>query len=129
MKSNKQRRAELKAKKAAKRIRAERAVKLEASTRGVAVERTALAPDNRRYYAASSFVARGYYVDLPFECEKCGKPQTWTAAQQKWWYEVAKGGVFTTARLCRSCRQRERARREEARRLSLEGLERKRLRE
>jgi hypothetical protein len=124
MKSNKQRRAELKAKKAAKRAEAERAVKRIALARGVVVNRTALTPDNS--YSVPAFVERGYYVDLPFECQECGEPQTWTAAQQKWWYEVAKGNVWTTARLCRPCRRRERTRREEARRTSLEGLERKR---
>jgi hypothetical protein len=124
MKSNKQRRAELKAKRAAERAEAARALKLETVARGVAVDRTALAPDNS--YGVPDFVERGYYVDRPFECQECGEPQTWTAAQQKWWYEVAKGSVWTTARLCRRCRQRERARREEARLVSLEGLERKR---
>jgi hypothetical protein len=123
MKSNKQRRAELKARKTAKRIKAERAAKLNAAMNGVAVDRSALAPDNS--YSVPAFVERGYYVDLPFECQDCGEPQTWTAAQQKWWYEVAKGNVWTTARLCRPCRRRERVRREESRRVSLEGLERK----
>ena len=52
---------------------------------------------------------RGHYVDEPFVCQGCGTSQIWTAAQQKWWYEVAKGSVFSTARLCRSCRQQERA--------------------
>jgi hypothetical protein len=123
MKSNKQRRAELKAKKIAKRVKAELAAKLNALTKGVEVDRSALAPDNS--YSVPAFVERGYYVDLPLECQDCGEPQTWTAAQQKWWYEVAKGNVWTTARLCRPCRRRERARREESQRVSLEGLERK----
>ncbi|HWE39875.1 MAG TPA: zinc-ribbon domain containing protein [Isosphaeraceae bacterium] len=124
MKSNKQRRAELKARKAARRAEAERAVKLDALAHGVAVDRTALAPDPSD--SVPAFVERGYYVDRPFECRECGVPQTWTAAQQKWWYEVAKGNVWTTARLCRPCRRRERARREEARRVSQEGLDRQR---
>ena len=124
MKSNKQRRAELKAKRAAKRAEAERASKLEALIGGVAVNRTALAPDHS--YSVPDFVERGYYVDRPFECQECGEPQIWTATQQQWWYEVAKGSVWSTARLCRPCRQRERAQREEARRVSLEGRQRKR---
>src|SRR6185312_6133001 len=120
MKSNKQRRAELKARKAAKRAEAERTVKLEALARGVAVDRAALAPDNS--YGVPDFVVRGYYLDRPFRCQQCGEPQTWTAAQQKWWYEVAKGSVWTTATRCRPCRLRERTRREEARRIHSEGL-------
>jgi hypothetical protein len=131
MKSGKQRRTELQAKREAKQKKVERAVKeaereikLKALARGIAVNRSALAPDNS--YSFPDFVERGFYVDIPFECRNCGKPQTWTATQQKWWYEVAKGGVWTKATLCRPCRQRERARQEDARRISQEGLERKR---
>lgn len=124
MKSGKQRRAELKAKRVAKRWASVLKDMRAAMTKGVAVDPSQLAPDGS--YSRPDFVERGYYVDKPFECHHCGAPQTWTAAQQKWWYEVAKGGVWTTARLCRACRQRERARREEARRVHLEGLARKR---
>lgn len=109
MKSNKKRRTELRAKKAAKRLAAERAFRLEALARGIVVDRSALAPSNS--YSVPAFVMRGYYVDIPFECQACGEPQTWTAAQQKWWYEVAKGNVWSTAKFCRPCRRRERARR------------------
>jgi hypothetical protein len=87
--------------------------RLDASASGVAVDLRALAPHNS--YSQPDFVERGYYVDKPFECQACGISQTWSAAQQKWWYEVAKGDVFSTAKLCRPCRQEERARREEAR--------------
>ena len=47
---------------------------------------------------------------MPFECKSCGKGQVWTASQQKWWYETAKGAVWTPARRCRPCRARERKR-------------------
>jgi hypothetical protein len=131
MKSGKQRRAELDARKKARAARsvAERAAaaraELERATaRGVAVNRAALAPHNS--YGEPEFVTRGFYADQPFECADCGKAEVWTAAQQKWWYEVAKGDVFTTARRCRACRRRERERRAEARRVHLEGLARKR---
>ena len=68
--------------------------------RGVAVDPTALTPHNS--YSPPDFVERGYYVDKPFVCQACGISQTWTAAQQKWWYEVAKGDVFSTATQCRA---------------------------
>jgi hypothetical protein len=84
--------------------------KLNALARGVAVDLRALAPHGS--YSQPDFVRRGYYVDMPFVCQVCGIPQTWTAAQQKWWYEVAKGSLFSTAKLCRSCRRRESAREE-----------------
>lgn len=89
-----------------------------ALARGVAVEVSALAPHNS--YGQPEYVERGYYIDIPFACRVCGIPQTWTAAQQKWWYEVAKGYVYSTATRCRPCRQGERARREAAR-LGLKG--------
>lgn len=68
------------------------------------------------------FLIRGYYRDEPFKCRDCGKPEVWTASQQKWWFELAKGGLFTKATRCRSCRRRERERRSEARRTHLKGL-------
>ena len=54
------------------------------------------------------FVIRGYYRDEEFSCKDCGKKEIWTAKRQKWWYEVAKGMVFTKAVLCKSCRSKRR---------------------
>lgn len=79
-----------------------------------------LAPDNS--YSTPDFVTRGFYVDRPFDCKACAKPQVWTATQQKWWYETAKGNVWTVAVLCKPCRQKERERKAEARRVHLDGL-------
>ena len=90
----------------------------------VPVNAAALAPYNS--YGTPKFVERGYYEDVPFTCAACGARQLWTAWQQKWWYEVAKGYVDSTAKLCRACRRREQARRAEARQVHLEGLKRKR---
>jgi len=56
-----------------------------------------------------------YYYDVEFSCMDCGKPETWTAAQQKWWYEKEGGYFFATAVRCRSCRAEERKRKNEAR--------------
>ena len=125
--SGKRRRAEIKAARARRRERAARA-EHKAHTPGphgaVRVNPERLAPDAS--YGAPDFVERGYYVDLPFECIDCGRREVWRATQQKWWYEVARGGAWTTARRCRSCRRRERERRAEARRTHLEGIARKR---
>jgi hypothetical protein len=93
--------------------------------RTVPVDESALAPYNS--YGLPPFVARGFYVDVPFRCAACGRHEIWRAAQQKWWYEVAKGSVESTAKLCRPCRRKEQARRADARRTHLEGLARKRL--
>ena len=45
------------------------------------------------------------YQDMEFTCEVCGKQEVWTAEEQKWWYEVAKGHLFTRATRCRDCRK------------------------
>lgn len=47
-----------------------------------------------------------YYIDKPFNCIDCGKSEVWTAHQQKWYYEVAKGSLYATAIRCRNCRKR-----------------------
>ena len=47
-----------------------------------------------------------YYVDKPFVCRDCGAEEIWTARQQKWWYEVAKGHIDSTAVRCRPCRKK-----------------------
>ena len=66
-------------------------------------------------YSTPDFAERGYYIDKPFSCRDCGEPQVWTAEQQKWWYEVAQGNVFSTATRCRACRRQDRTRKEAAR--------------
>jgi hypothetical protein len=89
----------------------------------VPVDEASLAPHNS--YGVPDFVRRGYYLDSEFRCAGCGSHQVWTAKQQKWWFEVAKGFAYSAAKLCRPCRRRERARRAEARRVHLEGVARK----
>lgn len=137
MTSNKQKRAEMEARKAAERekrlvkaVVAARQEKLDflqaARLRGeVLVNPERLAPSNS--YDTPEFVQRGTYRPIAFTCKTCGKAETWTPHQQKWWYEAAKGGLFTTATMCRPCRGKERARKEEARRTHLEGLARKKV--
>src|SRR5262245_57334809 len=45
-----------------------------------------------------------YYRDYEFTCADCGSRQVWTAEQKKWWYEVAKGSIYSGAKRCRACR-------------------------
>ena len=45
-----------------------------------------------------------YYEDVEFTCRDCKKVEVWTAHQQKWYYEVAKGSLFATAVRCHDCR-------------------------
>ena len=77
-----------------------------AQHRLIGVDRTALARFNSWGYP--EFVCGGYYVDQAFECAYCGAPEIWRAAQQKWWYEVAKGAVYSTAKYCINCRRKRR---------------------
>ena len=66
-----------------------------------------------------------YYPDKIFYCRDCGWKCVWTAENQKWWYEVMRGFIETTAIRCRACRIKERERKAQARRLSEEGRRRK----
>ncbi len=50
-----------------------------------------------------------YYRDELFVCKACGKLETWTALQQRWWYEIAHGPIDSTAVACRACRKAKRA--------------------
>lgn len=128
MKSNKQRRAELRelrAKQEAKReaqaiARREQLNREKMPQDAVICHPELLAPSNS--YGVPPFVTRGYYIDLPFQCVDCQKQEVWLASQQQWWYEVAKGDVSSLANRCRPCRKIERDRKTEARRIHLEGL-------
>jgi hypothetical protein len=50
-----------------------------------------------------------YYRDELFVCKSCGKLETWTALQQRWWFEIARGLIDSTAVACRACRKAKRA--------------------
>lgn len=102
MKSSKQRRLEIKAKRRAK------AEKLKVDTfkasnelpvGAVKADHLELAHNNT--YGSLPW----FYVDVPFTCIDCGAYETWTAKSQKWFYEVAKGSIFATAIRCSSCRK------------------------
>lgn len=127
MKSSQQRRAEIATKRqahrdteAAEQSSAQKARWEREAAGGVLVDSSKLAADGSA--SVPEFVGRGYYMDEPFACQECGREEIWTATQQKWWYEVAKGSVWTTARLCRPCRRDARERRSEARRIHLDGI-------
>jgi Probable zinc-ribbon domain len=123
MKSGKQRKEEIKAKRLvrlAKYVEAGKNSPLDAIRFGaVAADHTRLRPHNS-YDALPEF-----YMDCAFVCKDCGSSELWTAKQQKWWYEIAKGPFGSRAVRCKPCRAIERARADEARRVSLEGMQRK----
>ncbi len=66
-----------------------------------------------------------FYVDKLITCRNCGKQEVWWAEKQKWWYEVAKGSIESTAIKCRECRKIDKERKTEARKVHLEGIEKK----
>lgn len=106
MKSNRQRRREIKA----RRLRRARQLQ----------ELNTASPDARRppeaVEADLAILARNnnsyglplFYVDRPFHCRDCGSDELWTAKQQKWWYEVVGGNINSIAVRCRSCRRQRR---------------------
>ncbi|PTT89930.1 hypothetical protein DBR42_06915 [Pelomonas sp. HMWF004] len=114
MKSNKQRRAEI------KQLRLERAARATAHVQGVdrldpralrtlgaeIADQEALA----RHNAPSACISRPeFYVDRPFRCRDCGSQEVWTAKQQKWWYETIGAKLDSRANRCLPCRRQRRA--------------------
>jgi Probable zinc-ribbon domain len=69
-----------------------------------------------------------YYVDRPFICRDCGSQELWTATQQKWWYEEIGGQIDSVAVRCLPCRRAHQAQRAAVRKAHLEGVAAKRLR-
>ena len=121
-KSNKQRRRELKE---ARSRRTQRKAQAQL-TRTKVLPAGAIAADIRQQAPNNSYsLPPQFYVDRPFTCRDCGAEEVWTAEQQKWWYEVAKGPIFSIAVRCRPCRKIERDRKAEARRIHLEGIAQK----
>ncbi len=110
MKSNKQRRLEIKAK---RRKRAEKAKQPDhfflfcRPADSIASDQSQLT-HNGRYWAYPSF-----YVDELFTCRRCGKQEIWTAKSQKWWYEEAKGNINSVAVHCKKCRSKNRHEKEQ----------------
>jgi predicted nucleic-acid-binding Zn-ribbon protein len=126
MKSNKQRRAEIMARRALrKRMAAIKKDVVPWPPGNVLVDLPRLAPNNSYGYACHDFVARGYYLPIAFTCRDCGVPEVWSAESQKWWYEEMKGDIFTTAIRCRPCRARERERKQLAKQKTAAGYAKK----
>jgi predicted RNA-binding Zn-ribbon protein involved in translation (DUF1610 family) len=92
----------------------------------VRVNYAALAKNKPLYQDAMFYLKAGWYRDYPFNCADCGKLEIWKATQQKWWYEVAKGGILTVAKRCRACRKVFREKRTDHQNSTLAGHEKKR---
>lgn len=132
MKSTKQRRTEIKThrternKKRAERLKQEmlevraRYLTDAAGSGAVMVSKELLG--HHVSYSDPEFLSRGTYLPMHFVCADCGKQEIWTGEQQKWWYEIAKGDLFSIAKRCRPCRAKERKRKADARQVHLDGL-------
>lgn len=113
MKSNKQRRAEIKARrleqvaKAAAQVRVQDARPLWGHVPVLGMEladTTVLARYNNTYAELP-----GFYMAREFTCRDCGSEELWTAKQQKWWYEEMHGPIDSRAVRCLACRRARRA--------------------
>ena len=104
MKSNKQRRLEIKAKrlkKAKKQLKLDAILKIKVLlSEGVVLANHEALKHNNTYFLPK------YYVDVPYRCRDCGSEEIWTAKQQQWWYEVAKGNLNSHAVRCYGCRKK-----------------------
>ena len=109
MKSNKQRRAEI------KQRRLDRAARLAARLRagdGLRLRLAGMEPADREALSRCNntyALLPEWYLDRAFTCRDCGADEVWTAKQQKWWYEVAHGPIDSTAVRCLACRRARRA--------------------
>jgi len=120
MKSGKQRRAEIMAR---RRERASSAMGLDVLKPLRRLPCGAIAADQARLAHNSTCGALPvFYLDRLFECRDCGTEEVWTAKRQKWWYEDAHGSIYSTAVRCRACRRVEQSRIAQARLASAEGL-------
>ncbi len=133
MKSNKQRRKEIQQKRIARAEKLKRelsntvppyALGLEGDVTA-ALSGVVASDKNELTHNTSYAIQPDYYLDKAFTCIDCKSREVWTAKQQKWWYEIAKGDINSTAVRCRPCRKIKQAIKAEARRIHLEGLERK----
>jgi hypothetical protein len=107
-------------------IARKRRSKMPASSNTLPVDHSQLNMGNATWGLIAYFLDDDVYRDKVFICKGCGSEEVWTAEQQKWWYEEIHAFVETRAVLCRACRIKERQRKAEARRISEEGMAKKR---
>ena len=104
MKSNKQRRLEIKAKRLK---RAKKLQNLDTRQKINDLPFGSVLADHKELVHNNTYgLLPEYYIDVPFICKDCGTEQIWTAKQQKWWYEIAKGYIDSCAIRCYSCRKK-----------------------
>lgn len=56
-----------------------------------------------------------FYRDIEFLCSECKRPDVWTAESQQYYFEVMHSSPYKSAKRCFDCRQKELARKIQAR--------------
>lgn len=104
MKSGKQRRLEIKEK---RRNKAKKNARLDVYSDTTTMPKHAIKADHLQLVHNNTYgLLPLFYMDREFICKDCGSHEIWTAKQQKWWYEMAKGHIDSTAVHCRRCRKK-----------------------
>jgi hypothetical protein len=65
----------------------------------------AIGADMTKHADHGSYSVNAWYRDERFQCQDCGRTEVWTAESQRWWFEVAKGLIYSRAIRCRACRK------------------------
>jgi hypothetical protein len=82
-----------------------RETRADAGPTGQAEESSGRIPANLSEQAPNnSYDPPLFHEDREFACVDCGKQEVWTAEQQKWWFETAKGSMDSGAIRCRDGR-------------------------
>ena len=103
MKSGKQRRLEIKEKRG---LKARKLKAIDVYSYKTIIPKNALKADPTQLAHNNTYgLLPLFYVDREFNCRDCGSDEIWTAKQQKWWYEIIKGHIDSTAVRCRRCRK------------------------
>lgn len=55
------------------------------------------------------------YLDIEFICTECGRPDFWSAGSQQHYFEISKASPYKEPKRCYDCRQKELARKIQAR--------------
>lgn len=114
MKSNKQRRTEIKQLRLARAQRAQSQLPSMSLGREGHVPGLVVADTQLLRGLNNSCVLPEFYVDKAFVCVDCASEEVWTAKQQKWWYETVRAPIDSQANRCLVCRRARRAQINEA---------------
>ncbi len=77
--------------------------------KGQVIPPDAIPADPSQQASNNSYSAPLYYRDIEFMCSDCGVSEVWKAKDQKWYFEVVKGSIYSGPKRCRACRMKLRA--------------------